>query len=277
MGSTPADHQRHTTDVIGVGVDDVDLAEATEAVIGAARQRQPLGVSALAVHGVVTAHDDEVVRRRVNELELVVADGQPVRWAMQWLEPVSHRDKVSGPELVDAVCARADAEGLAVYLFGSTSATLEAVAAALRARHPQLVVAGSQPSRFRAATASEAAADVAAIRASGASLVLVGLGCPRQETWVFENRAELAMPLLAVGAAFDYHAGNITRAPRWAQRAGLEWAHRLRMEPRRLWRRYAATNPRFLWLVARQRLGKRFGRRSPPATADVDVPPARPG
>jgi exopolysaccharide biosynthesis WecB/TagA/CpsF family protein len=118
-------------------------------------------------------------------------------------------------------------------------------------------VAGTQASRFRAATEQERLADLEVIRDSGAALVFVGLGCPRQEIWAFENRVELGLPVVAVGAAFDFFAGNLDRAPAWMQKAGLEWLFRLRQEPRRLWRRYLILNPAYLFRLGMELTGIR--------------------
>ena len=164
-------------------------------------------------------------------------------------------DRVYGPFLTLRVCERAASEGLSVYLFGASEETLVRLEAALRGRFPALRIAGRQPSRFRAASEAERDADAAAIRASGADLVFVGLGCPRQEIWAYEMRERVGRPILAVGAAFDFLAGSQAMAPAWMQRAGLEWFFRLTREPRRLWRRYLILNPHFCWALLKQILG----------------------
>lgn len=238
--------------VLGIGVSAVDYDSATEKIVRAAADREPFAVSALAVHGVMTGALDEVHRHRLNNLDLVVPDGQPVRWAMKWLHKVSLPDRVYGPELTLRVCERAAAEGLSVYLYGSRSEVLEKLTDNLQQKFPCLRIAGSQPSRFRQVTAEEQAAIVETIKASGASIVLVGLGCPRQETWVFEHRDLLSMPLLAVGAAFDFHAGIVPQAPTWIQRRGFEWLFRFAQEPGRLWKRYTVLNALYILFVALQ-------------------------
>src|SRR5690606_17957323 len=125
-------------------------------------------------------------------------------------------------------------EGLPVYLYGSTDQTLRRLTDALASALPDLKIAGQEPSRFREIDAAEADEVAGRIRATGARVVLVGLGCPRQEQFAHAMRPRLAMPLLAVGAAFDYHAGLLRRPPAWMQRWGLEWLWRLGLEPRRL-------------------------------------------
>ncbi|HEX6249801.1 MAG TPA: WecB/TagA/CpsF family glycosyltransferase, partial [Gemmatimonadaceae bacterium] len=181
--------------------------------------------------------------------------GQPVRWALRWLHGVALADRVRGPTLMLQVCEACAREGIPVLLYGSRAVTLDRLAANLKTRFPTLVIAGRMPSAFRELSEDEQLAIAGAIRASGAGLTFVGLGCPRQEVWAYENREMISMPALAVGAAFDFHAGTLPEAPGWMQRAGLEWLYRLAREPRRLWRRYLLLNPLYLLMVAAQRVG----------------------
>lgn len=247
------DEGRHL--VAGVAIDAVDYDVAVGRILDAARDRRFLGVSALAVHGVMTGHDDPEHRSRLAALDLVVPDGQPVRWALNALHGTDLGDRVYGPELTLRVCDAAAAAGLPVYLYGSTPEVLGDLEAGLRSRFPALQVAGRRPSLFRPASEDEQRQIAAEIVASGARICLVGLGCPRQEVFVYEHRDLLPMPTLAVGAAFDFHAGRVSQAPRWMQDRGLEWLYRLAREPRRLARRYLVLNPRFVVAVAAQRLG----------------------
>ena len=257
--------------VLGVLVDAVDYDAAVVHVLAAARDGRPYALTALAVHGVMTGVLDRSYRARLNDLDLVTPDGQPVRWALNLLHHAGLRDWVSGPELVMAVLREADREDLPVYLYGSTPQTLRALAAELRRSFGNLRIAGWEPSKFRGAAAGELAAIAERIRASGARLVLVGLGCPRQEVFVHELRALLPMPLLAVGAAFDYHSGGLRRPPVWMRRRGLAWLWRLALEPRRLWRRYVLLNPAYLAALLAQKL-----RLWHPAV-HVEPPPQPPG
>ncbi|MDQ2746033.1 MAG: WecB/TagA/CpsF family glycosyltransferase [Acidobacteriota bacterium] len=235
--------------VLGVGINAVDYEAALEKIISAAKEKRAFGVSALAVHGIMTGAMDAVHRHRLNELELVVPDGQPVRWAMKWLYGIDLPDRVYGPNLTLKTCERAAAENLSIYLYGSQTEVLEKFEANLKKQFPALKIAGKQPSRFRQVTAQEQKEIAEEIRASGASLVMVGLGCPRQETWVYENRQLLPIPLLAVGAAFDFHAGTLPQAPEWMQQRGLEWLFRFAQEPRRLFKRYVYLNPLYLAML----------------------------
>jgi exopolysaccharide biosynthesis WecB/TagA/CpsF family protein len=243
--------------ILGVQISAIDYEAAVETIIAAAEDHQRLTVSALAVHGVMTGVLDPVHQLRLNHLDLVVPDGQPVRWALQLLHGIRLPDRVYGPTLTLKVCEAAAARGLSVFFYGSRPAVLEALVSNLRGRVPGLRIAGSEPSRFRCLSEHEQHELADRISRSGASVVFVGLGCPRQEVWVYELGHVLPLPLIAVGAAFDFHAGMLRQAPpRW-QRAGLEWLFRLICEPRRLWRRYVYLNPAYMFLVLVQALGVR--------------------
>lgn len=252
--------------VLGVLVDVVDYEAATERVLAAARERRPLALTALAVHGVMTGVADPTHAARLNAFDLATPDGQPVRWALNLLHGSRLADRVYGPTLTLRVLAGCAEQGLPVYLYGSTEATLDRLAANLSDQLPKLVVAGREASKFRAARPGEEAAIAERIRASGARLVLVGLGCPRQEMFAYGMRPLLDAPLLAVGAAFDYHAGLLRTPPEWMQRRGLEWLWRLGLEPRRLWRRYVLLNPAYLVRLAAQKARLWPARPAPAAT-----------
>jgi N-acetylglucosaminyldiphosphoundecaprenol N-acetyl-beta-D-mannosaminyltransferase len=238
--------------VLGVWVDAVDHTTATARVIRSAQAGAPLGVSALAVHGMMTGVLDTSHRYRLNHLGMLVPDGQPVRWALNLLHGSGLDRTVCGSELTLRVCEAAAEAGLPIYLYGSRPQVLDLLQARLRAQFPKLVIAGAEPSRFRQLMAEEKADVVARIRASEARITFVGLGCPRQEVWAYEYKDALSMPVLAVGAAFDFHAGLLPRAPERLQRIGLEWFYRLAQEPRRLWRRYVLLNPAYLFLLGLQ-------------------------
>ncbi len=240
--------------ILGVQVSAIDYEAAVARIMAAAQNRERLTVSALAVHGVMTGVLDPAQQFRLNHLDLVVPDGQPVRWALKLLHGVRLPDRVYGPTLTQEVCEAAAARGLSVFFFGSRPPVLEALARNLQARVPGLRVAGIEPSRFRCLSDSEQLELAERIRHSGASIVFVGLGCPRQEVWVYELGHLLSLPLIAVGAAFDFHAGMLPQAPPRMQRAGLEWLYRLACEPRRLWRRYVYLNPLYVGLVLMQAL-----------------------
>jgi N-acetylglucosaminyldiphosphoundecaprenol N-acetyl-beta-D-mannosaminyltransferase len=238
--------------VLGVGVNAVDYDGAVKRIIDAAKSGRPFAVSALAVHGVMTGVLDLSHRYRLNRLHMVVPDGQPVRWALNILHKTGLKDRVSGPNLMLHLCAAAAKEDVPIFLYGSRPEVMALLVSNLRERFPAINIVGTATSRFRTADDAENAEIIASIKETGAKLVFVGLGCPRQEVFAFENVDALSCPVLAVGAAFDFHAGTQPIAPRWMQDYGLEWFFRMMCEPRRLWRRYMYLNPLFIWNVAKQ-------------------------
>jgi exopolysaccharide biosynthesis WecB/TagA/CpsF family protein len=259
------DHHLTKTDgirslsVLGVEVGRVDYESAVEAIIEAARQHRSFGVSALAVHGVMEAYRDRAFREMLNRLDLITPDGQPVRWALNLLGARELKDRVYGPTLMLRVCERAAAAGLSVFLYGSTPAVLDGLRRNLTKRFPDLVIAGVKADRFREATAAEDESDIRLIADSGAGIVMVGRGCPRQEKWVARHLGRINAPMMAVGAAFDFHAGTLPQAPQILQDYGLEWLFRLAHEPRRLWRRYLVLNPLFVLSFGQQLIRSKVG------------------
>lgn len=251
--------------VLGVQVSAVDYDSAVDKVMSAAREGRSLAVTALAVHGVMTGVQDRAHGARLNAFDLVTPDGQPVRWALNLLHRARLADRVYGPELTLRVLRASAEQGLPVYLYGSTQQTLELLVSKLHERFPALKIAGMEPSKFRAAQPGEPEEIAARIRDSGARVVMVGLGCPRQEIFVYGMRHFVDAPMLAVGAAFDYHAGGLKNPPPWMQKYALEWLWRLGLEPKRLWRRYILLNPAYLARLGAQKT--RLWRATPPTPA----------
>jgi N-acetylglucosaminyldiphosphoundecaprenol N-acetyl-beta-D-mannosaminyltransferase len=210
-------------------------------------------VTAAAVNLVMSAQEDAATRAAVLGATLAVPDGQPLVWALRALGH-ARATRVYGPDLMAAFCARAARSGTPMYLYGGRSPqALELLQRRLRERFPGLVIAGGFSPPFRELDERENERALEAINDSRASVVWVGTGQPKQELWMHRARPHLHAPMLVgVGAAFDFHAGLVPQAPSWMQRAGLEWSYRLSREPRRLWRRYARYNPRFVAQFARQ-------------------------
>lgn len=247
------DNGKHN--LLGVLIDGVDYAAAVQRIIRAAEAGRGYAVTALAVHGLMTAVQSRQHRYRVNRMDLVTPDGQAVRWALNLTYAAGLPDRVYGPRLTLEVCAAARLRGLPVYFYGSRREVLDRLAERLVEANPGLVIAGTEPSKFRRTTLAEKREATRRIRASGAKITFVGLGCPRQEVFAYEYRDALSMPVIAVGAAFDYLAGTVREPPPAVQRAGLQWLYRLVQEPRRLWRRYCLLNPAFIALWALQVAG----------------------
>lgn len=244
-------------DIFGVNLSITDYDDATQRIIDAGKNRQSFAMSALATHGLMEAVHDPEFNAVVNGLDLVTPDGQPVRWAMNLLHDAGLRDRVYGPDLTWKVCGAAADAGVGIYLFGSTPETCEDFVAAILDEWPHAIISDVQPDRFRDATPEEDAADIERINNSGAGVVFVGRGCPRQEKWVGAHKGQVNAAMMAVGAAFDYHAGHLKKPPAFMQRVGLEWVWRLALEPKRLLRRYAVTNTQYVVQLAKALANKR--------------------
>jgi N-acetylglucosaminyldiphosphoundecaprenol N-acetyl-beta-D-mannosaminyltransferase len=253
--------------LLGVAVNAIDYDYAVDRILNDAKAGRRCATTALAVHGVMTGALNREHRYRLNSFDLVTPDGQPVRWALNLLYGTKLSDRVYGPKMTLLVCQRAAREKVPIYLYGSKPDVLEKLQRQLREICPGIEIAGAQPSEFRLLTTEEQLAAVERIRDSGARILFVGLGCPRQEVFTYEMSQYLQMPVLAVGAAFDYHSGSLDEPPEVLQRLGLQWLYRLVQEPGRLWRRYLITNSQFVALLCAQWL--RVWR---PRLSDVDAP-----
>jgi N-acetylglucosaminyldiphosphoundecaprenol N-acetyl-beta-D-mannosaminyltransferase len=243
---------RGKKNLLGVGISAIDYEFAVTTIINHAKARQRYATTALAVHGVITGALDRVHRYRLNTFELVTPDGQPVRWALNLIHGTKLRDRVYGPNLTLMVSQEAALQGIPVFFYGSTPEVLEHLCSRICELCPGLQIAGARPSQFRNLSAEEQSRLANEIRDSGAEVLFVGLGCPRQEVFTYEMSRHLNMPVLAVGAAFDYYAGLLNEPPALLQRLGLQWFFRLCQEPRRLWRRYLFTNSQYIGLVLAQ-------------------------
>lgn len=225
---------------------DVDYNLASDIIIDKGIKRESFGVSALAVHGLMTSISDHKLGDKINLIDMIVPDGQPVRWALNSFYQLGMKERVYGPELTLRVLQKANENRLKVYLFGSTEATLSKLKDFISRKFPQVIISGIHIDRFREATDIEDTEDIEKINSSGANIVLVGRGCPRQEFWVANHKGKVNAAMMAVGAAFDFHAGTVKQAPSWMQRMGLEWFFRLIQEPKRLTKRYFITNSMFI-------------------------------
>jgi N-acetylglucosaminyldiphosphoundecaprenol N-acetyl-beta-D-mannosaminyltransferase len=246
--------------VLGIDLAVADYERTMDWLDEVVRIRGRACVTAAAVHLVMVAQEDPETRRAIADA-LVVPDGVPLVWALRAL---GHRQatRIYGPDLMASYCARSARTGTAMFLYGGKSdAALDLLTTRLVERFPGLRIVDGWSPPFRALSEGELDEVAARINASGADVVWVGTGQPKQEKWMAQMRERLDAPVIAaVGAAFDFHAGTLPQAPPWMQRAGLEWSYRLAREPRRLWRRYAKYNPRFVAEFARQYAAHRTGR-----------------
>ena len=252
--SRPAPAPPPSADVLGVRFHATRYTEATDHVMRWAARGESRAVYCSNTHSTIEARDDAGFRDVLNGADLNTPDGVPIVWALR--HQGLRAERVYGPDLTLYVLRAAAAEGVPVAFYGSSPETLADLQAALPTLAPGLQVAAAISPPFRPLTDEEDEAYTRELAESGARILFVGLGCPRQERWVEAHRGRIPAVMLAVGAAFDFHAGRVAQAPPRIQKMGLEWAFRLAMEPRRLWRRYTRVVPGFLLGYARQALGR---------------------
>jgi N-acetylglucosaminyldiphosphoundecaprenol N-acetyl-beta-D-mannosaminyltransferase len=242
------------TRVLGVPVSLVSLAAAVRIIIDWCWAGEAHYVCVRDVHGIMRAQEDPELMALHDGAGLVTPDGMPLVWLAR------HRghlevSRACGADLVTELCAASVKLGLRHYFYGGKPGVAERLAAALKERFPGLQVAGTYTPPFRPLTPDEDAEVTAAIVAARPHVVWVGLSTPTQEFWMRDHVDRIpGATLMGVGAAFDFHTGDVKRAPTWMRSAGLEWLHRLTSEPRRLWRRYLVLAPKFLALVAREEM-----------------------
>lgn len=240
--------------LFGVNYAATDYEEASSILVEKAKAHTSYAFSALAVHGLIEAYNSAKFLKAVNSIDMVVPDGQPVRWALNSLFGLGLKDRVYGPELALHVLRKANSHKLKIYLYGSTSTTLDKLVQFISSGYPEVEICGVHADRFREATEEEDRADIEKINRAGAHIVLVGRGCPRQEIWVSAHKGKVNAVMMAIGAAFDFHARVVSQAPPWMQKNGLEWLYRLIQEPRRLWKRYLITNSTFIYLFLKSKI-----------------------
>jgi N-acetylglucosaminyldiphosphoundecaprenol N-acetyl-beta-D-mannosaminyltransferase len=242
---------RKTFRVLDSTIDNLSWEEAVSRIAGWGRAGQSRYVCICNVHSVVTATLHTEFAQCVEAADMATPDGAPVAWLIRKLGKVV-QERINGPDLMWHYCDSATDQGGPIFLYGGSPETLMLLEKNLMNAFPDLRIAGSYSPPFRELTEQEDEEIVARINASGATTVWVSLGCPKQEMWMAAHRGRIHAVMVGVGAAFDYHAGTIRRAPVWMQDRGLEWLHRLLSEPGRLWRRYLVTNSLFIVLAARQ-------------------------
>lgn len=244
---------RRGANVLDSHIDAASWEEAISRIAGWAAHRQSRFVALCNVHSVVTASQEAEFNHVIAQADLALPDGAPVAWALR-REGFPNQQRINGPDLMWRYLGVAEQLGQSVFFYGSSNDTLDRLMVRIKAAFPKLKIVGLESPPFRALTAEEDQAYVDQINKSGAHVVFVGLGCPKQEGWMASHRGRIKAVMLGVGAAFDYHAGTIERAPLWMQKIGMEWLHRLISEPRRLAKRYAVTNSVFIYRMAKSML-----------------------
>lgn len=239
-------------DLFGVGVTAAGPQPVIDQVMDWAHDRRSATVDFMPVHGLIEAVRNKEHRERMNGFDLVACDGQPIRWALNRFHKAGLAERVYGPTTMLQVCRRCAAEGVGIYLYGGRPEVLETLCHNLLEKLPELKIVGAESPPFRPLTEEEDTKAVKRINASGAGVIFLGIGCPRQEIFAADHRRALRGVQMCVGAAFDFHAGAVKQAPVWMQKRGLEWLYRLTREPGRLWKRYLVTNSLFVMLYTRR-------------------------
>lgn len=245
----PMDRRYQT--ILAMPVDVTSYTLAVPWIIEAARTGCAKYVCVANVHMCMESFDNTEFGKVVNNADLVVPDGRPLVWALRSLGE-KHAFQVRGSDLLLKLCTEAERKHIPIGLYGGTLESLEDFQSYLKREYPSLMIACAISPPFRPLDAQEDAKYVAQIDASGARILFVGIGCPKQENWMAEHRELLHCVMIGVGAAFDFFSGRKKHAPRWMQQAGLEWVFRLASDPRRLWKRYLKHNPRFVWHFFKQ-------------------------
>jgi N-acetylglucosaminyldiphosphoundecaprenol N-acetyl-beta-D-mannosaminyltransferase len=251
--------------ILGTRVDATSYDDACDRIQTWATMKTSCYVATANVHMVMTGYWDRQYQTVINNAALVTADGMPLVWGLRQLG-LAQQQRVYGPDLMLVWCDRAAKLGLPIYLYGGTEAILHQLQTNLEQQFPGLAIAGTHAPPFRHLTLHEEQTDMDRIHASGAAVVFVGLGCPKQERWMARQHGQLQAVMIGVGAAFNFHSGEVSQAPRWMMAAGLEWLYRLAMEPGRLWKRYLLNNPAFILLFGWQLLHSRLVRINSNAT-----------
>lgn len=237
--------------VTGFPVTALTLNEQIGTILKWASKRRSKAVCVANVHMLMEAHTNPKFAGILREADLVTPDGMPLVWLMQLLGN-RLQDRVAGMDILLSLCQGCRAQGTSLFFLGSDPETLEKMRQRLNHEFPGLEIAGMLPLPFRPLTPEEDEAVVEQINQSGAGIVLVSLGCPKQETWINQHRGQVHAVMLGLGAVFPVYAGIHKHAPIWVRRSGLEWLYRLVQEPRRLWKRYLTTIPPFVYLAAKQ-------------------------
>jgi N-acetylglucosaminyldiphosphoundecaprenol N-acetyl-beta-D-mannosaminyltransferase len=241
--------------VLGVGISVLNLQTALAAIADAVRQRRKSYICVTGVHGVMEAQKDAAFRRILNEAFLCTPDGMPMVW-MGKLHGHREMSRVYGPDLMLAVCEWSEKNPCKHFFFGGAAGVAEELQRKLTARFPKLQIVGCYTPPFRPLNAEEEKQLQEMVHAAQPDIFWVGLSTPKQEKFMAEFLPRLDVTLMiGVGAAFDFHSGRVRQAPRWMQRSGLEWCHRLCQEPRRLTGRYLRNNPLFALKIAGQLCG----------------------
>lgn len=237
---------RNGQKVLNTFIDALNWNEAIELISSWGINRESRTVCLCNAHSSVTALNDKSLADSLENSDMVLPDGSPIAWMLR-KKGFKHQHRIAGPDLMVKLCKSIENTNLGVFLFGSTPETLQKLEQYISSNFPNLKLKGILSPKYGNWSTEDESHYIKTINISGANIIFIGLGCPKQEIWMSKNRENIHGVMLGVGAAFDFHAGTIKRAPIFFQRYGLEWMHRLFSEPRRLWKRYLITNTKFIY------------------------------
>ncbi len=243
---------KNKVSILNIPILNKNMGDAISILSTWIKNKEARYVCAADVHSIMRAQHDPVHRDALQHADMVTPDGRPLVWVGK-LRGEKAMDRVSGPDLLPELCKESVKQGWKHYFYGGAEGIAEKLASELQEKFPDIQIVGWDCPPFRKLSQSEQYEALEKIRQSGAQIVWVGLGCPKQEIWMRNNIQKLDHQLLiGIGAAFDFHTGRIKRAPLWMQHYGLEWAHRLASEPKRLWKRYFIMAPKFVYQSLRE-------------------------
>lgn len=252
-------NQLQHSKVISSAISISNIREVSSSILSLACDSISSFVCIANVHMVVTAKGNDFLRSAMNESAIVTSDGMPLVWE---LRRQGHKmaKRVPGPDLMLELCEQAQSKNLPIYFYGGTPAVADAMRDKLVARFPKLKIAGIESPPILLEQPEVDQEVITRIKVSGARIVFIGLGCPKQELWMHAYYPHLPAVLIGVGAAFDFFTNSVKRAPLWMQKSGLEWFYRLCSDPRRLWKRYLVTNSLFIYYLLREVLSVKIKR-----------------
>ena len=246
--------------IISVAIDHISFHQSLENVTTWALVKRSSYICFANVHMTIEAHKDSSFREKVNKADLVLADGKPIANSCLWLHS-KNQERISGMDFTPNILAKANQKSLSIFIYGSTNDVIAALKGKINADFPDIHFAGAISPPFRELTVEEIKNDIEKINHSGAHLVFVSLGCPKQEKWMAENSDKINAVLLGIGGALPVVAGIQKRAPGWMQNMALEWLYRLFQQPKRLFTRYVYTNSYFIFLLGKSWVKKMFQKR----------------
>lgn len=246
---------RKISNVIGLKLDVITKLDCEKKIISWASEKLSKKIYLVNVHSAVSSKFDQEFSTIINNSDMALPDGAPIAKMISFLEK-NHQERIAGPDLMSSLIPKCEKNNLSIYFYGSTSETLSLIEEYIRKNYPKLKFACQSPP-FRVITDKEMEMIIDKINSFKPNLVFVGLGCPKQEIWINDYHNKINSVLIGVGAAFNFYAGNLKRAPLVFRINGFEWLYRLLQEPKRLFFRYLRTNLLFILYIFIQILNKK--------------------